>query len=168
MNTTKTIILCIAAFIALTIIILIIQVLFRKVKNKNTEDGRIKLSIGIWFASLFLSGSFITVKAIYIFSEAVDNIFKINPAKAVFESFKTGSLFIGLSIVYFLFLYLMVNTLSILIIEKRNDTNEINNNNYSYFLIKGILLIGFTICILPVFEIILRALIPSIQIPFYH
>lgn len=168
MDTTKTIILSIAALIALAIIVLIIRVLLRKAKNKNAEDGRIKLSWWIWFAGLFLSGSLITAKAISIFSEAVDNIYKINSTKAILESFKTGSLFIGLSIVWLLLWYFIVNTLSVLITGKRNEANEIDSDNYSFFLVRGILLIGFTICLLPVFEIILRAFIPSVQIPFYH
>ena len=45
---------------------------------------------------------------------------------------------------------------------------EMESDNYSYFLIKGILLIGLILSFMPVYEIILSAFIPSVQIPFYH
>lgn len=168
MNTLKIIILTVATLVTLAIIVMVIQVLLRRAKNKISEDEKIKLSFGIWFMTLFLSGSLITAKAISVFAEVIDNIYKTNPAKAILESFKTGSLFIGLSIVWLLLWYFIVNTLSVLILGKRNETIEVDIDNYTFFLVRGIMLIGFTICLLPVFEIILRAFIPSVNIPFYH
>jgi hypothetical protein len=168
MNTSKTIILVIATFVALAILIMIIQLLLRKVQNKNSEAGKTKLSYGIWFAGLFLSGSLIIANTISFFAEAVDNIYKIYPSNAGIESFKTGSLFIGLSIGWLILWYFIVNILSILVIGKRNEVKEVETDNYSFFLVRGIILIGFAICLLPIFAIILRALMPSVQTPFYH
>jgi hypothetical protein len=168
MNTSKTFILTIAVLIALAILIMILQLLFRKVKNKNSEEGKLKLSYGVWFATLFLSGSLIMAKVISIFSETIDNIYKISTANNLLESFKMGSLFIGLGIVWLLLWYFIVNILSILVVGKRNEVKEIETDNFSYFIVRGILLIGFTVCLLPVFENILRAFMPNVQIPFYH
>ena len=168
MNTSKTVILTIAVLIALAILIMILQILSRKVKNKNSEDGKMKNSYGVWFATLFLSGSLIMERVIFIFSETIDNVYKISSSNNLFESFKMGSLFIGSGVVWLLLWYFIVNILAIIIMGKRNDVKEIETDNYSYFLVRGILLIGFTICLLSVFEIILRGFMPSVQIPFYH
>ncbi|MBS1750379.1 MAG: hypothetical protein JST63_10785 [Bacteroidetes bacterium] len=168
MNTSKTVILTIAILIALVILIMTIQLLSRKTKNKNSEDGKLKLSYGIWFITFFLSGSLVMSKVVFVLNESIDNIYKTIPTKSLFESFKMGSLFIGLGIVWLLLWYFILNILSVLIMGKRNYVKEIETNNYSYFLVKGIILIGFTICLLPVFEIILREFMPNIQIPFYH
>jgi hypothetical protein len=168
MNTSKTIILTIAVLVALAILIMTLQLLSRKTKNKNSEDGKLKLAFGLWFATLFLSGSLLMSRVISVFSETIDNIYKISPANSLFENFKMGSLFIGLGIVWLLLWYFIVNILSIIVMGKRNEVKEIETDNYSYFLVKGTLLIGFTSCLLPVFEIILRAFMPNIQIPFYH
>ncbi|MDH7462591.1 hypothetical protein QEG73_14940 [Chitinophagaceae bacterium 26-R-25] len=168
MENTKAVILSIAAFISLAIIIMVIQFLSRKLKNKSHEDGKIKLSFGIWFSTFFLSASLIMARTIVVFGEAVDNVYKITPDRGLFESFKKGSLFIGLSILWLLIWYIAVNRLSYLVMGKRKPANEIDIDNYTFFIVRGILLIGFTICLLPAFDIILREFIPSVQIPFYH
>lgn len=168
MNTSKTAILTIAVLISLAILILILQLFSRRPKSKNSEDGKLKLSYGLWFATLFLSGSLIMAKVIAVFSETIANVYKINPSNRIFESFKMGSLFIGLGIAWLLLWYFIVNILSIIVMGKRNEMKEIETDNYAYFLVRGVLLIGFTICLLPVFEIIIRAFMPSVQIPFYH
>jgi hypothetical protein len=99
---------------------------------------------------------------------ALDNIYKNILDNLYGQLIETTSLFIGLSAVWFLILYFISNLLSVTIVGKRKNMNEIESDNVSYFLIKGILIIGFVFCLSPVFEIILRRFIPSIEIPFYH
>jgi hypothetical protein len=168
MNISKTIILTIAAFFALALLQVITQLLLRKVKAVNADEGKLKLSYAVLFATLFLSGSLIAVKAVSVFSEAIDNIYKINPGNSLLECFKIGSLFIGLSLVWLILWHFIVKAMSVIINGKRNDVKEIESDNYSFFLVRGILLVGFTICFLPVFEIILRSFMPNVQLPFYH
>jgi len=168
MGASKSIVLSLAVLVALATTIMLIKVLLRKAKNKNSEDGRIKLSFGIWSTTLFLSCSLIITKAISLLSMAVDNIYKIAPAKIIPESFKEGSLFIGLSLTWLLLWYYIVNILSVLVTGKRSEAREVDTDNYVFFLISGILLIGFIICLLPAFEIILRVFIPSVDMSFYH
>lgn len=168
METAKAITLSTAMVVTLAIVLMIIQLLLRKAKSSDAEDGKIQLSFGIWFITLFLSASFIVARMIAVFSEAVDNIYKINPSRAVWESFKTGALFTGLSIVWLLLWYFISNMLLILNTGKRSEANEVAADNYVFFLVRGAILIGFTICLLPVFEIILRAFVPGVRVLFYH
>ncbi|SDC80165.1 hypothetical protein [Niabella drilacis] len=168
METVKTITLSTAIVVAFAIVLMIIQLILRKAKSKIDEDGKIQRSFCIWFVTLLLSGTFIIAKMVAVFSEAVDNIYKINPSGAVLESFKTGALFTGLSIVWLLLWYFIANILSVLNTGKRNEANEVAADNYVFFLIRGMVLIGLSICLLPVFEIILRAFLPGVQVLFYH
>ncbi len=168
MNNSKTIILTIAALVALAIMLLIIKFLMRKFKNKGQLEGKFKLSLGVWFATMFLAASIIALKAISIFTIAIDNIYKTNSSNLIRESAKAGALLIGLSAVWFIIWYFIVGILSITITGKRIEEKEIEADNYSYFIIRGSLLIGFTLCLMPIFEIILRKFIPSVEIPFYH
>jgi len=168
MEPTKAIILSIATLLALAIIIMFMQFLSRKAKNRNQEDGKMKLSFSLWFISFFFSGSLIVTKTITVYAEAVDYLLKIYPTKSWFESFKSGSLFIGLAIGWLLLWYFVSNRLSAFITGKRNPVHEVEANNYTFFLVRGILLIGITICLLPTFEIVVRAFVPGVQLPFYH
>lgn len=168
MNTSKTVTLTIAGIVAIVIILLIIQLLLRKLKKKSEQEGRIKNSYGVWFATLFAAATITMGRTITILNEAIDNIYKTISTNIIGEVAKTASLFIGLSAVWFIVWYFVSNFLSVTILGNRKDQNEIEADNVSYFLIKGVLIIGFILCLLPVFEIILRTFMPNVQIPFYH
>jgi len=168
MNTSKTIALTTSAVIAIAIMLFIIQLLVRKLKLKSEQDGKLKTSYGVWFACLSIEALIVTGETINLLSTAFDNIYKNISNNLLGQLVKTGSLFIGLCALWFLLWYFIGNLLSVTIVGKRKNENEIEANNVSYFLIKGILIIGFIFCLSPVFEIILRNFIPSIQIPFYH
>ena len=168
MNISKTITLAIAGLVAIAIVLLIIQLLLKKLKLKSEIDGRLKLSYAIWFVTLFIAASIVNSKTISILSEAMDNIYKMNPPNILGESIKAISLFIGLGAVWFVIGVYIANLLVVIIVGKRRDSNEMEADNCSYFLIKGFLVIGFVLCLLPTFEILLRTFITSVQLPFYH
>ena len=168
MNTSKTIALTIAGLVAIAIVLLIIQLLLKKLKPKSEIDGRLKLSYGIWFVTLFIAASIVNSKTISVLSEAIDNIYKMNIPNMLGESAKATSLFIGLGVVWFVVWFYIANLLAVIIVGKRIDSNEMESDNRSYFLIKGFLVIGFMLCLLPIFETLLRVFMPSIEIPFYH
>jgi hypothetical protein len=136
MNTSKTITLIIACFVAIAIILLIIQMLLRKIKLKSELDGKLKLAYGIWFAELFLAATFITSKTIIVLSEAIDNIYKMNSSNAIVETTKAASLFIGLAAVWFVIWYIIAKVPSTLIAGNRNELKEMEADNCAYFLIR--------------------------------
>ncbi len=167
MNIRSTITLTLVAVIAFAILLFIIQLLLKKLKSSSeAEESYIRSSYAVWFSTLFISASIIVMTAIKLLSEALDNINKHFASSALKETIKTASLFIGLSIVWFVIWYAVSHILSKLILEKRS--NEMESENWSFFLIRGVLQIGLTLCLSTIFEIILRAFIPTIQIPFYH
>lgn len=168
MNTSKTITLAIAGLVSISIMLMVVQLLILKLKPKSETDGRIKLSYGIWFLALFISASIITSKAILVLNEALDNIYKFNAQNTVLQSAKIASFYIGSAMVWFVAWVYIASFLSRIISGKRINSNEMEADNYPYFLIKGVLLIGVIFCLIPVFEIMIRLFIPSIEIPFYH
>lgn len=165
---TKLIILLVASLVGLFVMIFIIQFLLRKSRSKTITEGKLTSSFGILFTTLFISAAIITAKSINLFAEALDNIYKIQPDKLIIESTKTGLIFIGLTGLWFIIWYLIVKVLSVYVTGKRSDEKEFESDNYAYFLVRGAMLIGFHLCLLPVLEIIIRMFMPAIQIPFYH
>lgn len=168
MNSSKTVTLTIIGVVAIVIMLLVIQLLLRKLKIKSEQEGRLKNSYGVWFATLFIAATITMGRTIAILGEAIDNIYKNISTNINGEVAKTASLFIGLAAFWFIVWYFVANLLAVTILGKRKDQNEIEADNVSYFLIKGVLIIGFILCLLPVFEIILRTFMPNVQIPFYH
>ncbi|MBS4063507.1 MAG: hypothetical protein KGZ74_03060 [Chitinophagaceae bacterium] len=168
MNSSKTVILAIIGVVAIVIMILVIQLLLRKLKMKSEQEGRLKNSYGVLFATLFIAATITMGRSIAISGEAIDNIYKNISTNIIGEVAKTASLFIGLSAFWFIVWYFVANLLAVTILGNRKDQNEMESDNVSYFLIKGVLIIGFILCLLPAFEIILRTFMPNVQTPFYH
>jgi hypothetical protein len=168
MDRSKTIILTCAGIIAFGLMLLVIQALLRKLKPGSEQDGRIKVSYGVWVTALLIAASTILVKTINLLLEAMDTIYKSESKSPLMEIGKTGSLFIGLAIAWFLICYAVSNIFPVLIVGKRKSQNEIETDNVSYFLVNGVILIGLNFCLLPVFEMVIRMFMPSISLPFYH
>lgn len=167
MNTTKIMILSVAVLVMLSMILFLAQFLLNR-GRAAPEDKKPGLATSIWLMTLFLSGIPLTSRTINVFSEAIDNIYKINPSDALSNIFKTGSLLTGIAILWLLIWYLLSNSLSMVVTQKKNARQEAEAGNYMFFIIRGIISIGFIICLLPAFEMILRTFMPHIDVPFYH
>lgn len=148
-------------------LLLMAQFMLRKLKN-GEEDTRASLSSCIWLINLLLPGVILTCRTTLIFAETIDIHYKIDPTNALLDNFKTGSLLIGLTLVWLIIWYNLSNILSGIITGKRNAIQEAETGNYPYFLVRGAVLTGFIFCLLPVFEAILGVFIPRVEIPFYH
>ena len=86
----------------------------------------------------------------------------------LFSSWVISVLFVGLTNTWLIIWYFITKALSLLFTGKRNDVNEIENNNYVYFILKGVVFIGFVYSLMPVYEIVLRTFFPNIEIPYYR
>lgn len=168
MDTTKIITLTVIGIIAIAISLTITQLFLRKAKSKLENEEKINLAYGILFLGWVISFSLLNVKSISIMSEYVDTLYKTNSANHLAEISKTSVLFIGLTNFWLILWYLITKAFSILIAGKRTDVNEIENNHYTYFLMKGVVFIGFVYCLMPVFEMLLRTFLPTIEIPYYR
>ncbi|MBK5215091.1 MAG: hypothetical protein JJE55_15705 [Flavobacteriaceae bacterium] len=168
MDTTKVVSLTLIGIIAMAIALTVIQFLIRKEKLKSEKEGKINLSYGILFSTWIIAITILNLKSISILSEFIDIISKTTSSNPTIEILKTSILFIGLTNVWLIVLYFITKAFSLIFIGKKNNLYEIENNNYPYFIMKGILFISFIYLLLPVFEIILREFFPAIEIPFYR
>lgn len=168
MDLTKTITLTSVGIITFAISLTVMQVFTRKEKSKSESEGKILLAYGILFSSWVISFAMLNFKMLSILNEFADTVFKVNITNPLLEIVKTSVLFIGLTNLWLILWYYITKTLSLLFTSKRNDPNEIENNNYVYFILKGIVFIGFVHTLMPIFENVLRAFFPNIEIPYYR
>jgi hypothetical protein len=100
----------------------------------------------------------------------------LNDALNIYKSFdspiisalKTSSIYVGLSAIWIVILVFIINILSNLIFEDRMEKQEMENDNYAYFILNSLMLVGSTLALLPAFESLLKIFLPIIQTPFYH
>lgn len=168
MDTTKIITLTSFGITAFAISLTVIQLIIRKEKTKSENEGKIRLAYGILFATWVVAFTFLNFKSLSILNEFIDTISKLNVNNPLTDIVKTSVIFIGLMNVWLILWHFITNVFSILFLGKRKDIHEVENNNYVYFLVKGIVFISFIYSTMTIYENLLRFFLPNIEIPFYH
>jgi len=165
MNISQTLTLFITGLISLALLFFSMQIKFKKI-SKNNEDGKLKNSFSIWAGAIFLSSNLMLLKMLTTLNDAL-NIYS-SFESPIISVLKTSSIFIGLSVIWLVITMYIIHTLSNLLFENRKEMQEMENDNYSYFILKSLMLIGSTLALLPAFESLLKIFLPIIQTPFYH
>jgi len=168
MKITNTITIAIIGIIAFAISQTIIELLNKKSKAKAIKDGAFPLAYGIWYSALVISSSILIFKTLTVNNVAIDTILGMAKEKPYENIFKTSVIFWGINFCWLLFGVFLNKMFSNIFFGKRTIKFEIENNNYVYFLMRGVLLIGFIYILLPVFELTLRFFLPNIDVPFYR
>lgn len=168
MNSLKLIAVFSSIIVSLILLVIITYFLTKSFKSKINGDGKLKLSFSIWYATIFLSGASIISCMIDVILEVIDNLIKIQPANFNIELIKGISLIIGVSFGWFILWFFVVKFLSRIIPIKVDEYEEMEDDNYSYFVLKGAILIGIILSLSSVLSLILRMFIPNVEIPFYH
>ena len=159
----------VVAIIAISLMLMAIQIFAKKLKIKPESDQKINISYSFWFGSLLISFILILKTALdllensielIIYSKTIDNVFI-----AIMEKI---SIFIGFSFLFTFLAYLIVQYILKFSIGSRVDEIEIEKDNIGYYLIKGLLLIFLVISLASIFEHFLRWFMPIVETPFYH
>lgn len=165
MNISQALTLFVTGLISIALLLFAMQIKFKKL-SKNNEDGKLKTSFSIWAGTIFLSSSLMLSKMLTILNDAL-NIYKSFDSPII-SALKTSSIYVGLSAIWIVILVFIINILSNLIFEDRMEKQEMENDNYAYFILNSLMLVGSTLALLPAFESLLKIFLPIIQTPFYH
>jgi hypothetical protein len=165
MNISQTLTLFVSGLLSIALLLFAMQIKFKKL-SKNNEDGKLKISFSIWAGAIFLSSSLMLSKMLTTLNDAL-NIYKSFDSPII-SALKSSSIYVGLSAIWIVVLVFIINILSNLIFEDRKEKQEMENDNYAYFILKSLMLIGSTLALLPAFESLLKIFLPIIQTPFYH
>lgn len=168
MNSIKLITIAVTVILSFSLLTLILYLLTRKFKSKLNSDGKLKISFALWYAAIFISGTSTIFEIINAVFEVVDNLININPADLTFQLIKSNALIIGVGFLWLLTWFFAIKLLIKMIQFKTDEHQEMEDDNYSYFLIKAAMLIGVIFSMSSLLNLILKTLIPNIEIPFYH
>ncbi|AWG22240.1 hypothetical protein FFWV33_12290 [Flavobacterium faecale] len=155
------------AIVSFPLMLLAIKFQSKKINIKVEE--KISTSFTIWFSSFFISFTLFLKIAlqeientieIIIYSRTISNTF--------FEVMQKISINIGFTFLATFFVYYIINTVTKLFLGDRKNHIEMDNNNITYFVIKGLVFVLFTFAILPFFEHFLQWFAPIVNTPFYH
>jgi len=168
MEHLKLIILLSYVVIATCIAILILNLLTLRIKQKSIIDGKIGLSYGIWFVSLFLSLSVLLYASFEQLQTAIDMLM-ISPTQNFWTPIlRMSSLHLGFAVLVFIIWYYVIGLLATVILGNRKDKFEAEGDNYVYFLIKGTLLFcSIWLLVFPL-RTVLTYFLPSVELPLFH
>lgn len=158
--------LCIMALTTFISSIVLIKFLLKK--SQIAIEKEVNISYAIWSICMLIGFNILNIKSISIASEAIDIIYKLKVSNILVEIFRIITIFIVINSICFFISYFSINYLSIILLGKRKNTAELQNNNYSYFVIKGVLFVCLTSCLLALIERLLRNFLPILSTPFYH
>lgn len=168
MSSLKLITISVSVILSFLLLLFSIYFLTKKFKSKLNNDGRLKVSFGIWYAALFLSGSNVISVVINSITEVIDNLVKINPPKFNLQLVQSISLIIGVGFIWFILWFFVIKFIINAIRLKVDEHQEMEDDNSSYFIIKAAMLIGLIFSLSSLLSLILRTLIPNVEVPFYH
>lgn len=117
---------------------------------------------------MFLSGANIISNILQTVFELADNLIKIQPTNLKLEFAKSTSLILGIGFIWFVLWLYVVKLLIKLVIPKVDESEEMDEDNFGYFTLRGVMLIGIVFSLSSVLTLILRTFIPNAEIPFYH
>lgn len=156
------------AIITILIAMNLISILARK-RNINISNNSLNTSSILWYLSILLP-FFLLLKVslemiensieVLIYSATVENTFL-----AVMEKIL---IYTGLSFVFIAIVFLLIEKLLFFSFGKRQDSIEINNNSFSYFILKLSLSTLLVYSLLSVYDHFLRWFLPVVETPFYH
>jgi hypothetical protein len=168
MDTNKILILSVLGILALATSLTITQIFLRKVKSVSEFEGKIKPSYAILFLTWMSGFTMLNTKIMTVMSENIDTISKTNATNPLPEIAKIASIFIGLGSTWLIILHYTTIAFSALFAGRRNELREVENNHFAYFLMRGLVFLGFAYSLLPAFEIMLRNFLPTFDLPFYR
>jgi ABC-type uncharacterized transport system permease subunit len=169
MNKQSLFFTAITAIFSTVLLSLLLQFITKKLRYKTENENKLNTSYTIWFTSIILS-FFVLLKPaleqienaieIIIFSKTIENTF--------FEVIEKIILNIGFTFITTFVLYLLINLIFKISNGTKNDPIEMENNNYNYFLIKGITLLVLTFSLSTIFNHFLQWFAPTVDTIFYR
>ena len=168
METKPELLLITFTIISVVMGLFILSLLLRKLKPISESESKIKLSYAAWVFTLFVALSINTSRTLNVLSEAFDLISKMGKDTLFLNLFQISAIFIGLNILWFIVWFSISRVLTMILIGNRNIIKEMELDNVSYFLIRGVILIGIVLSFLTLYDSLLRIFLPSINIPFYN
>lgn len=160
---------CVTAIVSTALMLMTAQYLGKKQNIIIEKEQKINSSYAIWLSSIMVTFFILLKVAIGMVENSIELIIYSKSTKNAFiEVMQKISIFIGFTFIFTFLSYYLVHNLLKLAIGNRIDSIEIQKDNYSYFIVKGVILILFVISLITIFEHFLNWFMPTIETPFYH
>lgn len=164
MNILKIFALLVSTIVYFGVGILLIKLLLKKVSTKGEEEGNFKLSYTILLAGLLLALTIIFIKSTEPINYNIEYLLSNGGKMDVLGILKNMFLIIGIGLLSFILVFYTAKIFTMFIYKNRNELIEMENDNYTFFIINSVLLVCFSLLILPIIIDIISLLAKNVTV----
>lgn len=144
--------------------LLILYAKKRKIKTDNTT-----ISLVLWYSTILVPLFLLLKPALNMIENSIELLIYADSVNNTFiKVMEIILIYTGLTFVFTIVVHLLTEKISIYILDKRDVSIEIENNNFSYFMFKLLISTLFVYTLLSVYEDFLKWFLPVFNTPFYH
>lgn len=155
--------------VAILVLLIAFNLLILFAKKSKVKTDNTNLSIVLWYSTILIPFFLLLKPALYMIENSIELLIYANSVNNTFISVMEKILiYSGLTFVFTIVVYLLIEKISIFILDKRDISIEIENNNYAYFIFKLLISSLFIYVLLSTYEDFLRWFLPVFNTPFYH
>lgn len=166
MDTLNLIITTSVCIVAIALFVLLVQFFSKKINY--VDEINLKTAFAVWISFLTLSFAIMLSSCLKTISDTIEVLQGISNSDITLQIIEKVALYIGFTFIWFVIIYFITQFIMKILLGKRNDNIEIDRNNYSYYIIKGVFFLTLAFCLLPMFENFLRLFSPIVSTPFYR
>jgi uncharacterized membrane protein YjfL (UPF0719 family) len=155
--------------VAIVVLLIAFNLLILFAKKSKVKTDNTNLSLVLWYSTILVPFFLLLKPALNMIENSIELLIYANSVNNTFISvMEKIIIYSGLTFVFTIVVYLLIEKISIFILDKRDVSIEIENNNYAYFIFKLLISSLFIYVLLSTYEYFLRWFLPVFNTPFYH
>lgn len=155
--------------VAIVVLLIAFNLLILYAKKRKIKTDNTTISLVLWYSTILVPLFLLLKPALNMIENSIELLIYADSVNNTFiKVMEIILIYTGLTFVFTIVVHLLTEKISIYILDKRDVSIEIENNNFSYFMFKLLISTLFVYTLLSVYEDFLRWFLPVFNTPFYH
>ena len=155
--------------VAIVVLLIAFNLLILFAKKRKIKTDNTTISLVLWYSTILVPLFLLLKPALNMIENSIELLIYADSVNNTFiKVMEMILIYTGLTFVFTIVVHLLTEKISIYILDKRDVSIEIENNNFSYFMFKLLISTLFVYTLLSVYEDFLKWFLPVFNTPFYH
>jgi hypothetical protein len=155
--------------VAIVVLLIAFNLLILYAKKRKIKTDNTNISLVLWYSTILVPLFLLLKPALNMIENSIELLIYADSVNNTFiKVMEIILIYTGLTFVFTIVVHLLTEKISIYILDKRDVSIEIENNNFSYFMFKLLISTLFVYTLLSVYEDFLKWFLPVFNTPFYH
>jgi hypothetical protein len=154
--------------VAIVVLLIAFNLLILYAKKRKIKTDNTNISLVLWYSTILVPLFLLLKPALNMIENSIELLIYADSVNNTFiKVMEIILIYTGLTFVFTIVVHLLTEKISIYILDKRDISIEIENNNFYYFIFKLLISTLFVYTLLSVYEDFLKWFLP-VYTPFYH